>query len=400
MPLAAGSAREAPSRRRQSKLVRWLLILIVLAAATLATLNYLLDPARLGAWLLQRAEAETGLKLHSERAAKLHLWPGLQLSIDQLSVGRAAAPPFASIGELRIRVPLQALWSEWEVEEIRAHQVVFDWQRYQQIDEQTAAVEQIGPPRPWIVPTFRYIELRDVQLRSAEQSMQIERAELTPLSSGELNQLQVVGHLQPDDKLSVPFELLARAELSTERGDLDLGHLQLQLSANSSPVAEAEGRLRIDPAGQIDLTLQATFNSWPAAWPTRTALLREGSESGELPLLSEQEWNDLLGQVSFDRAGLNYIGDLAANGSLELQLDGPERQVQLNARLQELIQWWNSEAARQQPPPIELRVALKTLQLKEQQLQGIKIEPIPGSDDDANPSPDAEAEPGHSKGGR
>ncbi|MBD8525935.1 hypothetical protein [Pseudomarimonas arenosa] len=383
MPRASGSTGSA-SHRRQSRWVRWLLGLIVVSATALAALNYLLDPARLGAWLLARAEAETGLQLRSERPAKLHLWPGIQLSIDQLRVSHpAVAQPLASVGELRIRVPLQALWQDWQVEEIRASQIELDWPAFAQ-SAPMAGSDEAGPPRPWVIPTFRYIELRDLRVTFQDQTLQVDSAELEPLADAVINHLRLDGRLHHADALSLPFSLRAEAELGTADGDLRLNAMTWALQDADGDVLRSSGQLRIDPALQSEFVFEIELGHWPGDWPSRSAMLGQllGQQMGDpLPLLSEQEWNDALSQVEPERASLNYASRPAAR--MTLALSGPNRSLRLSAALPELQHWWREQRNAGLPPPIDIHAELRSLQLKGQQLQGLRIEAIeaePASD--------------------
>ena len=391
MPRPHGPGHEPASRRRQSRLVRWLLSLIVFAAASLAALNYLLDPARLGAWLLQRASGASGLQLSSENPARLHLWPGIQLSIDQLTVAHPGKQPFAGIEQLRVRVPLTALWQDWEVEEIRASGIELDWQRYADLGgENTKQEAEIGPPRPWQVPTFRYIELRDLRLKLGEHALWIDRGELAPLASGETNRLALSGHWLSAEQIRLPFELQVVAELQTELGDLDLRELQLSLNAEQQPVLQGQGQLLLDRLLQLTLHLEADVKAWPSAWPAAQTFWQAVDEPDASTLLSNDEWNALFAQMTLERATLDYRGalDLSSGQStaplqpaqLQLVLSGDGQRLQLSAVPHALLDWWQAADRTLSPPPIELQSELKSLQIMGQQLQGLRIESLPAAD--------------------
>ena len=401
MPRPHGPGHEPASRRRRSRLLRWLLGVIVFATAILATLNYLLDPARLGAWLLQRASAESGLQLSSENPARLHLWPGVQLSIDQLKIAHPGAEQgFASIEQLRVRVPLAALWQDWEVEEIRASGIELDWQRYAETTSQDTTPEaEFGPPRPWRVPTFRYIELNQLRLKLAGHELAIDRGELTPLASGETNRLALSGNWLSAEQIRLPFALEAEAELQTEQGDLDLRQLQFNLSAEQQPVLQGQGQLLLDPLLQLTLHLDAELGTWPTSWPAAQSFW-QGAESDASAVLRNDEWNALFGQMVLKHASLDYRGALdfspgQSPAQVHLELSGDGQSLQLSAEPQSLLDWWQSAERTLTPPPIELQSELQSLQIMGQQLQGLRIESLPADDTNtAQPAPTEAGKPG------
>ncbi len=256
----------------------WLAALVVVPLLAFVALRWALQPERLGALILARAEATLGLALTVAEPARLGLWPRLQLEL----VGLAARDPAGRIvlqaERVDVALPLRLLWSHdedaLEIGELhlRAPQLDLgaagDW-----LDAQSDA-----PATRWQLPR-NAVALTIERGRLDGPGWQVAGLELTadPLRAEQPFVATVSLTLQLDQRDPLPLhaEIALHPRDDGNRIVLDPLHLQLGAEAGERTLAiDGDARMSSAQAHAADLAV-AVAADWPRAWPTPPALLAD-----------------------------------------------------------------------------------------------------------------------------
>jgi hypothetical protein len=342
----------ATERRRWSWPKRLLLLAALLLAAFFA-LRALLQPERLGAFLLQQARDATGLTLDTVAPAQLGLWPDLHLELGGLSA--RAAPGTAPLLEIE-RVDAVLPWSALraptlKLRSLRLHRVTLDLAALRTWLQQRG---DAGPPAPLRLPQLESaLALEDSRIVGAGWRIEAFEFALPQWRDGQATQLRTSGRLERDGATALPFALQVDTTPATGTDGLRLDPLQLSWRdpANAAPQLTLRGWIALPDAARLQLALEGELAQWPAAWPP---LPLPGDDSDPVQLR------------------LDYRGgfDLAGDAALVLTRDDERLDAQLAAGA---IGTWLAGSDASWLPPLQGRIDATRLQFGSVELRGVQL---------------------------
>lgn len=327
----------------------WPFGLAVLAVLLLSLLRWLVQPERLGAYVLQRAEAASGLRLQVEGPPRLGIWPGLHLQLQQLRVSDPTRPGLllAKAEKVSLYLPLSALRGDQRIEAIALTRPLLDLDA---LGRRSAG--QVGPPAPPWLPEIAQLQVEDGSLLGHGWTLQ------------EIN-LDLRGLMQAGTPLRI--DLGARLRLAD--GELPL---RLRLEADNPetapPLAWAIRSLRLgDPKDDLlvadggewiladwarpKLALAGRLQGWPGSWPPLPEALS--------PQLAGLDLAILLDPGAAPR--MLHVEASAADRSLRLRLDPSE------------LAAWVQRADWLLPMPAELELSLERIEIDGVRIEGMQI---------------------------
>lgn len=338
----------AAARRR-----RWLwpALLLALAASAFLGLRALLQPDRLSGFLLQQAEAASGLRITLERPAEIGLWPDLHLSLYGLEVSApAVAAPMLRSQRVEVALPWSTLaGGELRLRELRLlpmHLDIDELQRWR------ASEADLGPPAPLRLPR---LDAGLLTTRSRVQwgdwTLADFHLQLTGLQAGQPSTLTLAGILA-GPQLRRTFRLVA-GFIPHQRADaivLDPLTLMASEQSKAEPWAQARGRIELAHPHRLSTDLEVLLPRWPADWPPLPF-----SAATDSPL----------------RLQLGFAGSPQLQGRLNIELRRDEQQLVAELDLGDLAGWLAT--ARTEPPPLRGLVRAPQLRWAEVELQGVSL---------------------------
>ena len=363
----------APATTRKRRRRRWLIGAIGLfIAATVFGAHYLIQPERLGATLIRRAEGVSGLTILLSTPARLSVWPRLNLQLDGVSVQQALGPANLLTAErVEIALPLAVLWSaEPEIGRIDVRRADIDvaaMMTWMKVDTDA------GPP---------------AALRLPEVAAQLQFTESTVRGSGFT--LRDV-----DLRLSALRDGLP-ATLSLSATSTEISAESWQLTAQATPRQRAQG-IRVEA---IEMTLSTHSESQPAA-----------SLSGELDLQLPQRLRmDLVLTLSHpeqlalptlpaalqapmaEPITLSYDGAGDLSAAMKIHAGSQGQLLDITTHMNSLLDWTQLDRVGADGgtplPPMQGSAKLPNFEFGGVVIEGLQIELTPDSAD----SPDAPVE--------
>jgi hypothetical protein len=349
--------RPAPVARRWP----WLLLaLSVILMVAMLLLRWLLQPERLGALLVERAERATGLDITVSQPARLGVWPGLQLELIGLDARLPRRPALLVAARVDIALPLALLWGgELEIGALALRTPRFDlveWRRWRD------AGFEAGPPAPPALPELAAAVRVDDgmllgdgwQLANIDLDASALRDGLPFSASGKALLLL--------SELALPARFSFGATPIETGQAIELRELILALGGpGSDPALKLDGEAAIG-IGQLQLQLTALVSEeWPTAWPALPAWTRPHVTGRPLQLA--------------------YAGGADFDGSLQLRDDASVFTIDGNPR--QLFGWAGADDA-SPLPPLAASAQLERLELDGVVIEGLKVglEELPTANDD------------------
>lgn len=330
--------------------------------------HHLIQPERLGASLIRRAEAASGLRIELSSPARLSLWPRLNLQL----VGMSAASPSDLTTLLRaerveIALPLAVLWSaEPAIGRIDVHRADIDLTA---VSAWINVESEDGPPAALRLPTIA------VQVGFDESTLRV--AGLT------LNNLEL--------HLSAVRDGLP-AILSASAGNAQVSGETWHLRAEATPRQHAHGiaveAIRVTLAKQRDsqeLVMLTGMIDMALPQRLRMELVLDLLHPEQLPLptlpagLQVQLAQPFL--LAYDGAG-----DLS--DGLKIQAGSSDHPLSVTTHAQALIAWAKQDAfgsdARDPLPPLQGSTTLPAFELEGVLIEGLQVQlksdaPTPGA---------------------
>lgn len=341
----------APRKRRRW---RWLFGLALLLLCAWFGLRFLLQPARLSAFLLQQAEAATGLRFTLEQPADVGVWPDLHLVLQGLTV-RAPndAAPILRGDRVELVLPWSALRGEsLRLRELRLMPMVLDLDALLRWLDTRA---ELGPPAPLRLPQLNAgLHVTRSRITYGEWVLADVDLQLLGLRAGESSTLTLGGILS-GPQVHLPFQLKSVFVPRQAGNEIRLEPLafSLQDAPGSESWLEATGRAALDHPQQLRFAFDARLPRWPVEWPA-------------LPLPLEPSGDP---RVS---AKLAYAGTPQLQGALELQVSRAAESLSAQLQLGDLLAWTADRWA-QPLPPLHGAVAAPRLQLGAVQMHGVRL---------------------------
>ncbi len=351
---------------------RWPLALaIVLAVLAIASwgIGRLLQPERLTALLLERAESELGLHLALDAPADYVLRPDPRLRLSGLQASIPGRPePFLRIASIDLALPWSAL--------IDGERTVISLI----LVEPELHLDRLDgwqPPARSTEATPEWPELIDgltiVDGRILGDGWQIERLglDLPQLATGSSTRLDLSGRLIGGDTTTLDWRL----DLALRPGPgLSLDDLDLRLDATPEiPHLHATGRLSLHPG--FDLHLHGRLADWPNRLPRLLA-----PEPPTAPPSTSTTTPDAATHATLDSQQPNAIDfELNWQGSsaqdADLSLTAVHARARFEGRMQSttLLDWIASEP-RSLLPPIDGSFTADAIEIGGARLEGVRIE--------------------------
>jgi hypothetical protein len=352
----------APTRRRRWPLVLGVLVLLLGGAAL--GVRLLLDPERVGTYLLARAGAELGLELALREPPGLGLLPHLGIELYGLSAripGEDAA--LFSANFVEIALPWSSLRAERiEVTSLRIDGARLDWEAFLRWQSRRAEIDA-GPPAPLRLPPFDApVRLRDASVVAADWRLSGIEAEATPLRPGEDFALAMNARLRRGDS-EQPIALRVETRPANAPDGLALDPFTLSLA---EPELRFAGSLVLAPPWRLGLSGGLDFADWPASIPA--LLADDGSDAGY-------------------RLALDLESDFDGRGLVRLDLQHGGERLAGSLRSGELLAWLADPAGRPLPP-LQGELESRRIVLEGVELKGVRLR----IDADTDASSDAGAE--------
>jgi hypothetical protein len=326
----------------------WPFGLAVLAVLVLLLVRWLVQPERLGAFVLQRAEAASGLRLRVEGPPRLGIWPRLHLQLQQLQVSDPQHPDrlLASAEQVALYLPLSALRGEQRIDaiELQSPRLFLD-------ALSARSRQQMGPPAaPWL-PKIAALQIEDGQLQAGDWSLQAIELELTQLMHvGQVAQLLGSGVLVSGAQ-RLPLAIAVRAS-NPGTAELRFALQSLQLGDQQSQFLQATGgQLTVPDWNSPRLALRGSLATWPQAWPALA-----------------DAWQTLLAGLQFE---LRFQPGAPA-ADLQISASAEGRTARLELPLAALADWlaagdWLS------PPPGHASLDIDRVQFDAIEIEGLQL---------------------------
>lgn len=342
---------------------RWLGWLLVLGGLAVLTVWHLVQPERLGVWLVDQAAVRSGLQITTRSPASLRLRDGLQLGMQGLDVRmHGADTAIVQAEELALRMEWSVLWGESRVRGLDLWQPVLDQSALRAwMDIIDAAAEPESTE-----PGFALTELRALRVRSGSWQRDDGRIEkidldLEGFAQGETSVLDASIELPRDSSV-------LRLTLHLEGNDTDLSrgiawpHWRSDVKLDDLEILQLEGSAVLLPADEIALDAELHVLNWP-----------------ESALGAKPDW---IGQFMTSSLQMRWPGPDDTHPMLTLIGEGSGHRLDAALAPAELVEWWSRDAW-WQVPPLRLQARIDRLDIEGIELHGIKI------DTKSDPSRDA-----------
>ncbi|MCK7595277.1 hypothetical protein [Pseudomarimonas salicorniae] len=339
----------------------WPFGIAVLAVALLSLLRWIIQPERLGRFLLERAEAASGLDLEVSGPPRLGIWPRLHLQLVGLEVRDPAMPRvlLASAEHVALYLPLSSLGGEVEIDAVALHRPVIDLTTL----ARRSARATDPPGKPWL-PAIASLEISDGRLVDEGWSLEAIELQLAHLLDPAADlEIDLAARLligedaaegivdDADESEGLPLRLSLLAANPTG-GALEWGIRRLEFGGAEEPLLQAsEATLALPEWSQARLRLLGRLIGWPASWPALP-----DPASGQLANLDvELHWAP---------------GD--SESALRLWLAGPGRSARIAMQPEEFAAWleagdWFA------PLPGEAELAIDQIEVEGVRIEGLQL---------------------------
>ncbi len=357
----------APRKRRRWV---WLLGLSVLVVVGWFALRAFLQPERLSAFLLQKAEAATGLTLALDRPADVGLWPDLHLVLHGLT---ARAPnddtPILKGHRIEIVLPWSALRGDTlRLRELRLTPVTLDIDALLRWLDTRA---EMGPPAPLHLPQLDAgIVVSRSRITYGDWALADVNLDLPGLRNGEPSTARISAILSGPD-FSFPFSLVLLFDAQQTGNEIRLDPLVVMArdTPQSDPWFELKGRVALTHPQSLRFNFEASLPQWRAEWPT-------------LPLPDASDGSGVT-------LKLDYAGTPQLQGRLELHLSRGDESIAATLELDDILAWIDEPQAHPLPPLRGTATAAR-LQFDSIELRGVSVRiddnaPAAKTDSDAKP---------------
>lgn len=327
----------------------------------LLALRWLVQPERLGALILARAEALTGLRFAVAEPARLGVLPALHLQLEGLEITDPAhgGRVIARADAVALYLPLSVLHGPWQVQSIALDgpRVYLD-----ALVEYAVAQDQTGPPAPPWLPAIARLEMRDGALILSEgKSLHGIDLRLEQLLDPDAPlRLEALAVWSAASTAAIPVHLHLAARNPTDPGRLGWALDTLELGDGDSVLLRAaDGRLEIPDWSRPRLALAAILSSWPGRWPPLPPDLANLLAGSAL-------------SVSFDPADPQAV--------LALELRAPDRRLRIATDPLRLADWVR-QGEWLAPLPAQVEGQIDRLQREGIEIEGLRIEHDPDAAD-------------------
>ncbi len=306
-------------RRSRRSLLIVLAVLAALLVSGAILVQRLLEPARLSAFLLERAGQLTGLNLQLDSPAQIGFWPDLHLELTGLSASAPdAATPMLRVARTELSLPWASLTADQvALQNLRLIEPAIDWAALN--DWLAREGGQAGPPASPMLPTFD-AAVQIVQGRIESPDFRIEALDLSLpyLIENRSTTLSAKGRWVRGETTQ-PFALTLQTMPAWNGGQLRLAPLALGLVLDGSGIEPLALDGEVSWNGQyLAFIANSQLRQWPSRWPT-------------LPLPDADE-----AIVEF---ALSYTGDASLRGDAALGLQRGGDAITASLRLGDLVAW-------------------------------------------------------------
>ena len=311
---------------------RWLWLLLPLAALTgFFALHALLQPERVSAFLLRRAEQATGLSLTLAQPADIGIWPDLHLELIGLSAtAPGAASPLLRARRVDVALPWSALHSETlQLRRLRLIEPALDLPALQ---AWLARNDDVGPPAPLRLPQLdAALEIEVGTVMGNGWQLLDFSLSLPSLHNRVATTLVASGSLATAAN-AYGFDLRLDTTPTLADFDVVLKPLKLDLGTTLLPDMrlQLDGELHYGTPNALRFGLATTFAQWPAGWP-------------QLPF-------DAAKESTATSLRLDFAGTSNLQGEVELLLTRGEDRIEGELRLGNLLAWLDAPDVNPLPP--------------------------------------------------
>jgi len=334
---------------------------VLLIAVAGVGVHYLIKPERLGATLIRRAEAASGLRIQLASPARLSLWPRLNLQLDGMTVASPAdLTTLLRAERVEIALPLAVLWSsEPAIGRVDVHRADVDLEA---LSAWLDVDNEVGPPAALKLPEI------GVRLVLTESTLRLGRLTLSAL---ELD----VSALRD----GLPATLSASAR-SPEVGG-ESWHVHAEATPRQHEQGVAVEAIKLTLAKQADSQeLAALAGTIDVELPQRLRmeLVLNVLHPGRLPLptLPAALQVQLAQPITLAYDGAGDLSD-----ALTIQAGSSEHPLTLITHVKALIAWANQDMfgadARDPLPPIQGTATLPAFELDGVLIEGLQVELTP-----------------------
>ena len=338
-----------PKRKPGGRWWLWPFGLAVFAVLLLSVLRWLVQPERLGAFVLQQAETATGLRFAVQGPPRLGIWPRLHLQLQQLEVSDPLLPGvrLASIDQVSLYLPLAALRGEQRIDAISLHRPLIDLRALTQ-----RGASEVGPPAPPWLPEIVELNISDGSLLGDGWSLEALELELggLMLRSAPLR-LDARGILAAGER-RLPIAVGIRAENPEAGGPLGWKLDSLSLGDHQTGfLAAHSGQIDMPDWSRPRIELQGSLSTWPSAWPP-------------IPEPLGRQLNQLTVQLHYDPT--------AVDQALRITAQGSGRSARL-AIMPEQVADWLSAGNWLAPLPGQLELSVDRVVHEDIRIEGLRI---------------------------
>ncbi len=338
-------------RRRRWRVLA--LIVAVLLAGGFFALRAVLQPERLGALLVDRIAAHSGLVVATGEPARLGLWPRLHLALVDLDMRRAAAAPaMLRVARIDVALPLSILWrADSEIGRVDVHGPLLD---LDELGLWLNAAADDGPPAPTTLPNLAAaLHVRNGRLQSGEFALDGLDIDLSPLRDGAPLTLSIAADVDIGEETQRWQLQLAAIPYQRAQGvALEQATLRLAAEAETAPWISAHGEADLFLPQWLRVELQAELDR---------RLLAELETGLRLP--------DALLSAPLQ---LGYRGPGDLSGELAVSAGEGEARVALRGQPREALRW-QGDAQRDPLPPLALEADLPELDVQGLRVEGLKL---------------------------
>ncbi|MGQ0801748.1 MAG: AsmA family protein [Pseudomarimonas sp.] len=320
--------------------------------------HHLIQPERLGATLIRRAEAASGLRIELSSPARLSLWPRLNLQLDDLRVVNPAdVATLLHAQRVEVALPLAVLWSpEPAIGRVNVHRADID---FDTVSAWWGADSEVGPAAVLRLPTIA------VQLVFSESTLRVAGQVLSDLDL-DLSAVR-------DGR---PATLSASARFP--QASTDTWHLRAEATPRQNEDGIGVEAIRVTLTEPVDsqelASLTGAINlELPHRLHMELVLCLLHPEQIPLPSLPAA----LQVQVAQPMA-LAYDGAGDLSDALSIHSGTTEHPLTFSTNVKALIAWANQDAfganARSPLPPIQGTTTLPDFEIEGVLIEGLQVD--------------------------
>ena len=340
------------------------ILLIVLAALALLLasaaffVQKLLEPARLSAFLLERAGQLTGLNLQLDSPAQIGFWPDLHLELEGLSASAPdAATPMLRVARAELSLPWSSLTADQvTLQSLRLIEPVIDWTALN--DWLAREDASSGPPASPALPTFdAAIQMIEGRIQAPDFRIEALDVSLPYLIEHRSTTLSAKGRFVHGEATQ-PFALTLQTTPEWNGGQLRLAPFALGWVLDGAGIEPLALDGEVSWNGQhLAFFVNSQLRQWPSAWPA-------------LPLPESSKASVKL--------ALSYTGNASLHGDAVFSLQRDDDAITAALRLGDLAAWLEGDG--NALPPLTGSIEAARLHVEGVDIEGFKLRFDDGSD--------------------